>query len=280
VSSIGVAFAGGRSDALLAFVERAEALGFDEAWIADDLGWRESLGSVADALAATDHLAIGLGPLHAGAHDPVTVATEIASLARLHPGRLTVAFGTHPGALGQGPLERDPVPEEVVTTVRMLLAGEVVNGCGSHVRIDHAALSFPPDEPPLIAISAADRRGVGVAARRADAVLFPAGTGPDLIEDALSALTGLRSPCDPVTVIAHVGLALNKDGARRAATALGGGNPAECAARVGQFLRAGVDRLILVAAGSEAAQYERFAGEVMPLVGRLHPEAAVRSARG
>ena len=59
--SIGVAFSPRAPDALLPFVERVEALGFGEVWIVETPQCSGSFGAVADALAATDHMAIGLG---------------------------------------------------------------------------------------------------------------------------------------------------------------------------------------------------------------------------
>jgi alkanesulfonate monooxygenase SsuD/methylene tetrahydromethanopterin reductase-like flavin-dependent oxidoreductase (luciferase family) len=304
MASIGVAFPAGSPSSLLEFVARIEALGYDEVWIMGGTRSKASFGAAAAALAATDRIAIGLGPVWAGAHNPVTAAVEISTLARLHPGRLTVAFGGAPRALARAASSTDPALEEVVTAVRMLLAGEVVNGCGSYVRIASVGLRLPPDEAPPIAISTTSRWGLGVAARRADAVVFPEGSGPDFIEDALALVSDRRPPSVPLAAIAHAWLALGEDGPARRSLAgavarwvrasldpegVGAtrpnepsgpapiprgtadriaivGNSARCAAGVDRFLAAGVDRLILSAVGSELAQYEQFADEVMPLV--------------
>ncbi len=77
----------------LPYVKRVENLGFDEAWLPEDLFLHGAFSLAATALAGTGSLRVGLGILPAGARNVVFAAMEIATLAGLHPGRLTVGVG-------------------------------------------------------------------------------------------------------------------------------------------------------------------------------------------
>jgi alkanesulfonate monooxygenase SsuD/methylene tetrahydromethanopterin reductase-like flavin-dependent oxidoreductase (luciferase family) len=278
---IGVTAPAGSPEQLVAFVAGMEALGYDEVWISGGPRSEASFATTAAALASSDRIAIGLGPIPADAHNPVIAAMEIATLARLHPGRLTVALGADPRVRDPAAPDPDPALREVITTLRMLLAGEVVNGQGAYVRVACAQLRNAPDEPPAIAMSAIGRRGLGLAARRADAVVVAQGCGPEFIAAALGGIKHRQPPSGRVTVIAHARLEAGEDegasGPGRDAIA---GSPDERAESVDRFFSAGADRLILSTVSGEADAYQRFADEVMPLVAQLRPRAPAQSVHG
>jgi len=75
------------------FARRAEHLGFDELWVVEDLGFRGGIAQAATVLAVTSHINVGIGILPAGARNVAFAAMEIATLAQLHPHRLTVGLG-------------------------------------------------------------------------------------------------------------------------------------------------------------------------------------------
>ncbi|MBA3874605.1 MAG: LLM class flavin-dependent oxidoreductase, partial [Anaerolineae bacterium] len=92
--SIGVIFhPSNPPEALVDFARQAEAGGFDELWLWEDCFWAGALTSAATALAATSHIKVGIGLMPATVRNPLFVAMEITTLARLYPGRFMPGFG-------------------------------------------------------------------------------------------------------------------------------------------------------------------------------------------
>jgi 5,10-methylenetetrahydromethanopterin reductase len=156
---------------------RAEALGLDELWMAEDCFLHSGPAAAAAALAVTERLSVGIGLLPLSVRNPAIAAMELATLANLHPGRFRVAFGHGVEAwmrqIGARPPDRIVAMEEVVGTVRALLRGGTVSLDGRTVSLDAVALDTPPDPPPSVLIGTTGQRGVEVAARVADGVLLP-----------------------------------------------------------------------------------------------------------
>jgi 5,10-methylenetetrahydromethanopterin reductase len=160
----------------------AEAADFDDLWVVEDCFLAGGLTMAASALAVTERIAVGVGLLPAAVRNPAIVAMEIAALARLHPGRLRVAFGHGVEAwmrqIGARPPDRLVALEETVAAVRALLAGESLTVAGGHVRLDGVRLEQPPPEPPPILIGSTGPRALAIAGRVSDGVLMPEGSGP------------------------------------------------------------------------------------------------------
>lgn len=167
-----------------------EGLGFDELWVIEDCFLSGGLVMAASALAATRRLRVGLGLMPVPLRNAALAAMEIGTLARLHPGRFTAAFGhgvrewmDQAGAL---PPQRMSALAEVTSAVRSLLAGEEVTSSGSHVRLTAVALDSPPDRPPPILIGSTGPRGLALAGAHADGFLLPEGCGPPFIAGAVA----------------------------------------------------------------------------------------------
>src|SRR5580692_9945148 len=144
----------------------------------------------ATALAATARLRVGLGLMPAPMRNPALAAMEIGTLARLHPGRFTAAFGhgvrewmEQSGAL---PPRRMSALAEVTSTVRALLAGDTITSRGTYVNLTGVALDPPPDRPPPILIGSTGPRGLALAGEHADGFLLPEGCGPTFIARAVA----------------------------------------------------------------------------------------------
>ena len=87
---------------LVGYAQKAEQLGFAEAWVAEDCFLHGAVAQAATILASTRTLHIGIGIIPAAARNVAFTAMEIATLAGLHPGRLTVGVGHGmPGWLDQ-----------------------------------------------------------------------------------------------------------------------------------------------------------------------------------
>ncbi len=78
---------------IVPFARRAEELGFGEVWIVEDLGFHGGIAQAATVLAVTSRIRVGIGILPAGARNVAFTAMELATLARLHPGRLVAGIG-------------------------------------------------------------------------------------------------------------------------------------------------------------------------------------------
>lgn len=158
------------------FARKAEAAGFDELWVVEDCLYGSGIAAAATALACTDALTVGIGILPAVVRNPVFAAMEIATLARLHPGRLLPGFG-HGVAewmrqVGALPASQLTALEEVTVTVRALLAGEQVTFSGRYVTIDHARLVHPPDHIPPISLGVIGPKSLALSGRVADGTIL------------------------------------------------------------------------------------------------------------
>jgi alkanesulfonate monooxygenase SsuD/methylene tetrahydromethanopterin reductase-like flavin-dependent oxidoreductase (luciferase family) len=163
-----------------------EDLGFDELWVVEDCFLAGGLALAGQALAATQRLHVGVGLLPVLARNPAIAAMEIAGLARVHPGRLSVAFGHGVEAwmrqIGARPRDRLVALREVVGAVRALLAGARLDVAGEVVTLRDVALDTPPRVVPPVLVGTAGARGLAVAGEVADGILLPEGSAPEAVE--------------------------------------------------------------------------------------------------
>ncbi|HET7013337.1 MAG TPA: LLM class flavin-dependent oxidoreductase [Streptosporangiaceae bacterium] len=138
-----------------AYVRRVEQLGFYEAWVVDDFCFHGGFAQAATALAVTDSLRVGIGVLPAAARNVVFTAMEVATLAEMHPGRLTVGVGhgmpEWMRQAGDWPSSPLTLLDEYVRVLRQLLSGAEVNFDGRYVKVRDAKLVHPPAVvPPVV----------------------------------------------------------------------------------------------------------------------------------
>lgn len=181
--SLGIVFpARAPVESLSGAAPEIEARGFAELWLVEDCFLSGGLTMAATALAVTERIVVGIGLLPAMMRNPALAAMEIATLARLHPGRIRVAIGHGVPAwmaqIGAAPRRRMAALEEVVVSIRALLRGETVTLDGTEVRLDGVALEDPPDQVPPIVIGTTGPRGLRLSGSRADGFLLPEGCGP------------------------------------------------------------------------------------------------------
>jgi 5,10-methylenetetrahydromethanopterin reductase len=284
-------------ESLPAVAQRVERAGFDELWLAEDCFLAGGLTLAATALAVTERLGVGVGLLPAAVRNPAIVAMEIATVARLHPGRFTAAFGHGVDAwmrqIDARPRDRLGVLEETVAAVRALLGGEELDVQGTHVRLDAVRLDFPPPAPPPVLIGTTGPRGLAIAARAADGIVLPEGSTPAAVrwaselaggattvyawlsvggDDAVAAVRPLverwaASGNYPVlTELAGLGRdgtgALTDDAVRSLTVS---GDPAACAEAIGALRDAGAGSVVLLPyVGDADEQLARVAADVLP----------------
>ena len=183
-------------DRLPAFARAAERDGYDELWLAEDCFEAGGIALATAALAGTERLAVGIGLLPAAVRNPAIAAMDLATLARLYPGRVAVAFGHGVDGwmrqIGARPRDRLGLLEETLVAVRRLLANEQVTVEGRHVRLDGVVLHHPVGTPPAILIGTTGPRGLAIARRAADGVLLPGEAAPRRSAGPASRAAGRR----------------------------------------------------------------------------------------
>ena len=164
------------------FAAELDELGADDLWVVEDLGWAGSISAAAVALAASRRLRVGIGIAPVALRNPVLLAMELATLARVHPGRLVAGVGHGvPEWMRKVGAERDrklALLEENIQAVRGLLAGEEVVFAGREVTVDGVRLVHPPREVPPIVTGVVRPRSLELSGRVADGTILAEGTGP------------------------------------------------------------------------------------------------------
>jgi 5,10-methylenetetrahydromethanopterin reductase len=171
------------------FVVSAESAGLDDVWLWEDCFFEGGLTSATAALGWTTSLRVGLGLMPVPLRNPALAAMEIATLARLFPGRFAPAAGH--GALEWmeqvGARAGSPVTllREWVTAVRSLLHGQTVTTSGTYVRLDRVALDWPPVTVPPLLLGARGPKTLALAGAHADGVILDAGITLDGVRQAV-----------------------------------------------------------------------------------------------
>lgn len=205
MTNLGVIFTADRPpEELPAFAAAAESAGLDELWLWEDCFLAGGIAAAATALAATERITVGLGVMPAVFRNPVACAMEIATLARLHPGRFVAGLGHGvPAWMEQiGALPEKPVRalEETASTVRRLLAGERVTTAGEYVNVRDVQLEHVPAEAPPVVLGVRRPLGLRASGRSANGTILAEPAAPAYIRwareriDEGRAAAGRRDP--------------------------------------------------------------------------------------
>jgi G6PDH family F420-dependent oxidoreductase len=164
---------------------RAEEVGFDSVWIWDHFVSRGRLDDpvlecwtmLAATASVTQRLGLGSFVTNVMNRHPAVLARTVATTAALAGGRveLGIGIGGHPdehtayGIPFPQARERAEHLEEVLSVLRLLLAGGPSDFEGRFYRLE-AAHAFPvPERPPRITVAGTTPAGTRLAARRGDA---------------------------------------------------------------------------------------------------------------
>ena len=144
--------------------------------------WGGAIAAAATALSVTERLHVGISIVPAPLRNPALLAMELATLGRLHPGRLTAGIGhgvqswmRAVGAAVPSPLT---LLRETFTVVRALLAGDRVVHQGDAVRIDDLTLVHPLHTPIPLLAGVTGPKSLRLSGEVADGTILPEGTGP------------------------------------------------------------------------------------------------------
>jgi probable F420-dependent oxidoreductase len=163
----------------VSLAQRVEALGFEALCVADHPGVTASpFVALAAAASQTRSVKLGTAVVNTGVREPFDIASDVASLEILSPGRAFLGLGA-----GHTPSEwaavGRPFPSasnrisrlaELVPIVRALLAGEVVDHEGIHFRLHEARLEIAPTRPVPLLIGGNSQALVRLGAAQADVV--------------------------------------------------------------------------------------------------------------
>src|SRR3954468_9249148 len=140
----------------------ADSAGLEELWLWEDCFWGGGIATAAAVLAWTERLRVGIGLLPVPLRNVALTAMELATLARLFPGRLVPGVGHgvldwmgQVGARAQSPMT---LLGEYTTALRDLLAGNTVSTSGRYVSLDAVTLTWPPDPVPPVLVGAVGPR--------------------------------------------------------------------------------------------------------------------------
>jgi alkanesulfonate monooxygenase SsuD/methylene tetrahydromethanopterin reductase-like flavin-dependent oxidoreductase (luciferase family) len=198
---------------LIDFAQGLDALSVDDLWVVEDLGWAGGIASAAVALATTTRLRLGIGIVPAPLRNPALLAMELATLARLYPGRFVAGIGhgvpEWMAQVGEATASKLALLEETIVTVRSLLRGERVTFDGRAIHLRDVSLTHPPAEAPPILAGVVRPRSLELSGRVADGTIIAEGQGPRELAAALTHINrGRATPGAPnghdLTVFAYL----------------------------------------------------------------------------
>jgi len=250
------------AERLAEFVVSAEAAGLDDVWLWEDCFLHGGVASAAAALAWGGSLRVGLGLMPVPLRSPALAAMEIATLARLFPGRFIAAAGhgvqswmEQVGARVASPMS---LLREWVKATQSLLRGDTVTVSGDYVSLDGVALDWPPAVVPPVLVGARGPKTLALAGEIADGLVLDAGLSPAGVRRAV-ATTAARRPHEVVVYLpcsaGTGGTGLIEAELSRSAEPLADrvamGSAAEVAATVATFALAGATTIVLQPAAAE-----------------------------
>jgi probable F420-dependent oxidoreductase len=295
-----------------AAARRIQDAGFDGVWVTDRVDGADTLELLAAVTSACD-LDIGTGVLLLPQRHPTHVARSAATLDNLSGGKLTLGVGVGGErqrdfeAYGMSAKERGRRADESLQVIKRLWTEEDVTFAGRYYSVEHTTLTVRPAQKPHPPLLIGGRLG-GEGPRR-DAALrrtarygdgwLPYLVSPDQVRTGIERLAGY---CEAEgrdanamrhAILQYIAVYEDRDEARRiAATSLtrayGGdftqnadrflvfGPPHDCAARIAEYVRAGLSTIVFNWACNRddvTANIERIGSEVIPAVRDLLEDA-------
>lgn len=166
-----------------------EAAGIGELWLWEDCFSESGMAPAGSVLAWTEQLRVGVGLFPVPLRNVALTAMEIATLARLFPGRLLPGIGHgvldwmgQVGARAASPLT---LLREYGTALRRLLDGENVTTEGRYVTLRDVQLRWPPEQVPLL-VGAEGPKTLALAGEIGEGIILTGDTGIDGATRAIS----------------------------------------------------------------------------------------------
>jgi 5,10-methylenetetrahydromethanopterin reductase len=163
---IGVGFAASLpAPAIIDAARTAERLGFDAFWLTDShLIGREALTMLGALAVSTERIQLGPGVSHLAGRHASILASAMATLSELAPGRVRLGIGVGDSGPNNMGVPRASLHEleQAVVAIKSLLRGDSVDG----LRLSYASKDVP------IVVAAAGSRMQQLAGRAADGALL------------------------------------------------------------------------------------------------------------
>jgi len=244
----------------------AEESGLGELWLWEDCFAESGIATAAAVLAWTERLRVGIGLLPVPLRNVALTAMELATLARLFPGRLVPGVGhgvlDWMGQVGARAASPMTLLSEYAGALRELLQGRTVSASGRYVTLDGVGLTWPPQAVPPVLVGAVGPRTLTLAGAVGDGVILTGETAVEQVPEAVRRVRAGRSEAGRADAEPEVVVFVPV--ADRPAAA-------EVAGLVGRYAEAGASTVALLSVGDRApslAEFARFAGhEVQPLLG-------------
>jgi alkanesulfonate monooxygenase SsuD/methylene tetrahydromethanopterin reductase-like flavin-dependent oxidoreductase (luciferase family) len=243
------------------FAAQAEEAGLDDLWLWEDCFAEGGLTSAAVALGATGSVRVGLGLMPAPLRNPALAAMEVATLARMFPGRFVPAAGH--GVLAWmdqvGGRAASPVTllREWVTAIRALLHGQTVTVTGPYVRLRDVALDWPPGTVLPLLVGARGPKTLILAGEIADGLVLDAGITPDGVRQAVATAAAARPHEVVVYLLAGAGagaagrIEAEQGASGRPVGAAAVGSAADVAGVIASMAAAGATTVVLQPTGDD-----------------------------
>ena len=183
-----------------ATVVRAEQAGLDSAWFVDSPAlFGDVFVAMAAAAVQTQRITLATGVTNPVLRTPPVLASMLASINALAPGRVILGIGTGftaTGALGL-PSATNRRLSEFVQQVRGLLRGEVVDlemgGTATRVAFINPTRPWLELERPIpVCIAASGPKTLAMAALLADAILLGGITQPEIVAECIDVVRRAR----------------------------------------------------------------------------------------
>jgi len=185
--SFGVGFASNvPAPRVIESAQLAERLGYGAFWLTDShLVVREAMTMLGAVAASTSRVNLGPGVSHLAGRHPSVIASAMATLDELAPGRMRLGIGVgDSGPLTLGvPRSSLHELELAITTIRALMAGEEVAGVSRPLHLNYVPQR---DSPVPIYVAATGPRALRMAGRVADAALISG--MPDALAGSIKAV--------------------------------------------------------------------------------------------
>ncbi len=172
----------------------ADSAGVDEVWLWEDCFFSGGIATAATVLVSTDRVNVGIGVLPTPLRNVAATAMEVATLARLHPGRLRIGLGHgvqswmgQVGARVNSPLT---LMREQMAALTSLLAGETVSVQGRYVSLDNVRLDWPPSIQPPILVGATGPKTLALSGEMSAGTILTSETSPEETRIALEHIAG------------------------------------------------------------------------------------------
>jgi alkanesulfonate monooxygenase SsuD/methylene tetrahydromethanopterin reductase-like flavin-dependent oxidoreductase (luciferase family) len=201
---------------------RAEGLGYDSLWCAEDYFFSSGLTQCATALSATERVPVGTGLVSILVRHPAILAMEAATIGRIYPGRFRLGVGLggpeFMRQIGRWPKSPLSAMSDTITAIRALLTGEEITMSNPVFSADRVRLRLDEDagqHVPIYAGACAPKM-LRLTGSMADGNIVPFLSSPQFLEWACEEISSERTSASAGhhPVVAYAFFSVDSDGQR------------------------------------------------------------------